>query len=68
MGRMPEDEARAEFDRLRERFERELREKTEDLIRRCEPPSQTEEGRAKAQTSADMREDDGFWETEIRRG
>ena len=65
---MTPEAARAEFDRLRERFERELREKTGDLIRRCAPPSQTEEGRAKAQTSAVMDDDDGFWETEIRRG
>ena len=69
MARMTGEAARAEFDRLRAMFERELREKM-----RTDNPSGPaghlplhRGGEGEAQTSADM-EDDGSWVTEIRRG
>ena len=123
MARMSPDEARREFDRLRERFERELTGRMDDtsgpagclplnrggfwetggttssVSAGALPPSPKGEGYGEAQTSADVGEDekgtssvtaspchlphrgkafgtsrdseeidDGFWETEIRRG
>ena len=68
--RMDADAARAEFDRLRERFERELRGRIDNPsgpAGRLPLPGEGEET-GEAQTSADMEEDDGFWATEIRRG
>ena len=70
MARMSPDEARREFDRLRERFEREMREKmgTDNPSDHAGHLPLHRGGDGEAQTPADMKEDDGFWETEIRRG
>lgn len=67
---MTPEEARREFDRLREMFERELRERMDNPSGPAGrlPLHRGGKGTGEAQTSADMEEDDGFWKTEIRRG
>ena len=72
MGLMTPEAARAEFDRLREKFERELREKAQTYAEMDGEKETTSSVTAAPchlplKGKAFEEDDDGFWETEIRR-